>query len=234
MISDTYLLDSHLCFPAITNDCSCLRCQFHQTLQCICGFSLRSCLQHLSHGNQGQNHSSRFKVKLMHVAHDRLAISCHLCAGHGKQGVHTVNKGCSGSQSYQGIHIRGLMKNPLHTIHKELLVDHHNSNGKQKLYQPHSYMVAFKEGWQWPVPHHMSHGHIHQRNQKYYRRNQTLLHLRCLCVLQHIIIIRLCASSLVLSTFLQGCPVSRICHRLNNGFRRCTSFHSHGVGQQTD
>ena len=59
---------SHLC--AVPQQGGSLGGKLHQALECIGGLTFRTCLQHLAHGDKGQNHGSRLKIELHHVVHD--------------------------------------------------------------------------------------------------------------------------------------------------------------------
>ena len=84
------------------------------------------------------------------------------CIRHRKQCIDTAKKRCSGSKSYQRIHVRGFIQQSFKTTDKEFLVDDHDNDRQKQLKQSHRHMVSRKERWQRPVPHHMPHREIHQ------------------------------------------------------------------------
>ena len=98
----------------------------------------------------------------MHIRHDSCHITLYLGIRHRKQCIDTVKKRCSGSKSYQRIHVRGFIQQSFKTTDKEFLVDDHDNDRQKQLKQSHRHMVSRKERWQRPVPHHMPHREIHQ------------------------------------------------------------------------
>ena len=147
-------------------DAGSLGSQFHQIFQSIRGFSLGAGLQHLPDCNQGQDHGGRFKVEFMHIPHHCSHVTLHLGICHGKQGVGAVNEGCAGAESNQGIHVRRPVPQALKTAYKKFLVNHHHRDCQKELQKPHSYMVCGEKGRNRPPPHHMSHGKIHENEEK--------------------------------------------------------------------
>ena len=94
-------------------------------------------------------------------------------------------------------------------------------------------MIASQKSRQWPVPHHMPHGNVHQRDQETKGCDQTALHNRCLPVFQGIFIHR---STFTFCSCI--CPfyrstVSCCLNRCNNLRLRCSSFYSHRIRQKT-
>ena len=124
----------------------------------------------------------------MHIAHDCIHVPLYLRSRHGKQGVDAVYKRCGRTKRYQCVHVRCFMPETLETADKEFLVDDHDRNGKQELYQSHCDVISFKEFRQRPSPHHMAHGEIHERNQKKNGAQQTAFHDRCFLVFQHLFV----------------------------------------------
>ena len=120
----------------------------------------------------------------MHIVHDCIHIAFHLGIGHGKQGIGAVHKCCAGTQCDQGVHVRRTVKQALETADEKLPVDDHNNNGKQHLHQSHGNMVAVEKAGQRPVPHHVSHGNIHQNRQESHRGDQTLFQHRGIVIFQ--------------------------------------------------
>ena len=64
------------------------------------------------------------------------------------------------------------MEQALEAADEELLVDDHDDAGQQQLDQGHRDVVAVKPGGQGPAPHHVSHGEVHQHQQKAQGGNQ--------------------------------------------------------------
>ena len=85
--------------------------------------------KHFSDGDECQNHGRGLEIKFMHISHDCIHIAAHLRSGHGKQGIRTVSKRCSGAECHQCIHIWCAVEQAGKTAHKELLVDHHDDDG---------------------------------------------------------------------------------------------------------
>ena len=197
-------------------------------------------LQHLSHRDQRQDHGRRLEVKLMHVGHDALQVAVHLSRRHGKQGVQAVAKGRRRSKGHQRIHIGRSVDQAFKSADKKLLVDHHDDSCQQKLGNPYRHVIFCQRRRKRPVPHHMSHRQIHQRNQETKRSNQPAPDLRRLRVLQKIIV---CGSGRSPSPGTRAgdsacCPLHRgaVARRLHSGddgrlVRR--ALHAHGIRKKT-
>ena len=128
------------------------------------------------------------KSLCLHIAHDCIRVPFYLSICHHKQGIGAPGKGGTGAQCYQSIHIGRTVEQTLKATDKEFLVDDHDRNGKQELYQSHCDVISFKEFRQRPSPHHMAHGEIHERNQKKNGAQQTAFHDRCFLVFQHLFV----------------------------------------------
>ena len=157
--------------------------QAHQPLERIGGFSLGTGFQHLAHGNQSQDHGGRLEIKVHHIGHDRVHIAAHLGARHGKKRIGAVAKGRRRAQRHQRIHIGRAVPQALKTADKEALVNDHHHSSQQQLSQAHSHMVVIVEGGQRPAPHHMTHGEVHQHNQKAQRPDEPPLEGRRIVIL---------------------------------------------------
>ena len=150
-------------------------CQFHKAFQCIGSLTFGTGFQHFSYGDQCQDHGRGLKIEVHHVIHNCGRVSVYLCSCHGKQCIDTPQERCHGAKGYQSIHIGRTVPQALKSVDKEFLVDHHDDAGQEQLYQSHGYMIAVKPFRQRPSPHHMSHGKIHQHQQKSYRCDETSL-----------------------------------------------------------
>ena len=69
----------------------------------------------------------------MHVAHDRVHAAFHLGVCHHEQGVGAPGEGGTGSEGYQGVHIRRTVQQALKAADKKFLVDHHDDHGEKEL-----------------------------------------------------------------------------------------------------
>ena len=185
-ISFSHLIHRDLPLDPILNHGRGLWCQLHQAFERIGGFSLGMCLQHLTDGDQRQNHGCRFKIKLVHQGHDLFRIPFHLCIGHGKDRVSAVHKGCHGTKGNQRVHIRSSVPEASESADEKLLINDHNNRSQNHLQKAVRDMIPLQKRGNRPVPHHMSHGKIHQDKQKSQRREQTPLQHRCLTVFQHL------------------------------------------------
>ena len=170
----------------------------------------------------------------MHVAHDRVHIPAHLCSGHRKQCIDAVSKRCGRTERHKGVHIRGAMPQALEAADKKLLIDHHDRDSKEQLYQSHCDVIPVEKGRQRPVPHHMPHRHIHERDQKHERSNQTFFQKRCRLIPEHFFIIRGAAAGSLLCAALFRCTVAGCLDCPDNVLRRSCPFHAHRVRQKTD
>ena len=99
-------------------------------------------------------------------------------------------------------------------------------------------MVVFEEGRQGPVPHHVSHGKIHQDQQKSHGSQQTLLQDRRRPVPQCLLFFRDPGRQAALLNGIAAAPdsgtVAGIFHGRDDLVRGRGPFHAHGIGQQTD
>ena len=150
--------------------------------------------------------------------------------GHCKQCIHTVDKRCSRAKCHKRIHVWCPVYKSLESIYEELLVYDHNRNREQKLYKSHRYVIALEERRQRPVPHHMSHRHIHERDQQNHRRDQAFPHQRCLRIFQCIFLI--CRTAGLLSGFHLRCFIAGFFDRPDDRRCICRSFHAHRIGKQ--
>ena len=208
--------------------------QLHQAFQGVGGPSLRTGLQHFSHCNQRQNHGRRLKIKFVHIRHNTRRILPQLGIRHGKQRVGAVHEGSSRSQRHQRIHVGRSMEQALESADEKLLVNHHDNHCQKQLHKSHGHMVLSQKFRQRPVPHHMSHGYIHQRNQETKGSDQSFFENGRLPVLQHIL-----PSGCRICFLLSGClrfrrsSVSCFFHCRYDSFRAGVSLHTHGIGQKT-
>ena len=118
----------------------------------------------------------------MHIRHSPCHILTGQGSGHGKKSIKAVNIGSACSQSYQGVHIRRFVDQPLKSADKELLVDDHDHSGQQQFHQANGHMVFCQGRRDRPVPHHMSHGEVHQRNPEAQGSYESPLHFGSLSV----------------------------------------------------
>ena len=130
-ITFAHLLDgqSHL-FPFPDHIGSFGR-QLHQALQRIGGPSFGPGFQHLTHGNEGQNHGSRFKIEFMEIVLGHLHIAQRLSVAHGKKRIRAIDKRRRTAQCHQRIHIGCPVPQAFKTTDKKLLVDYHNDCRQQ-------------------------------------------------------------------------------------------------------
>ena len=136
------------------------------------------------------------------------------------------------------------MNQPFEAADKKLLVDHHDDARQQKLGDSDSHMILRQRLRQRPVPHHMSHGQIHQRNQETERGNQPPPNLRRLRILQKIVVRSrgggdVCGSAGASSGTGAGASgaldrgaVARRLHGGDDGRLVRRAFHSHRVCQK--
>ena len=155
-------------------------------------------------------------------------IAPELGAGHGEEGVGAVDKGRRGAQGHQRIHIGRTVPEALIAGDEKLLVDDHDDGCQQQLQKPHGHVVLREKSWNRPAPHHVAHGEIHQNRQKAHRPQQPPLEGWCLMVLERLL--RLGGGRLCRALF-RG-TVAGLLHRLDNGLRRGSALHAHGVGQK--
>ena len=122
--------------------------------------------QHLSYRNERKDHCRRLEIEFHHIVHDSSVISCYLRSGHFKQRKGAVQKGRGRTECHQRIHIRCAVPQTFKSGDEKLLIDHHNDHRQQKLGQPHRHMVIVVKMRKRPAPHHMSHGKVHENDQK--------------------------------------------------------------------
>ena len=183
--------------------------KLHKGFQGAGGLSLAVGFQHLSHGDQGQNHGGRFKVEGIHPDHGCFAAPVHLGIRHGKEGVYAPHKGCRRTHGHQGIHIGCPVPDGLETGDEELPVDQHHNGCQDHLHKTHGHVVSLKPGRYREAPHHMTHGKIHEDQQENKGCQQPSHELWGLMILQHFLLVRLC----LFRPRASGCSaVSRLFH----------------------
>ena len=170
----------------------------------------------------------------MHIWHYGIHIHAHLRICHSKQRINTVSIRSCRTKGNQCVHIRRFMNQSFKSADKELLVDDHNNRSQKQLSQSHCHMIVRHKSWQWPVPHHMSHGQIHKWYKETQRSNQPPLQYWCISVFQKIIIVSGSTACLFICCTFQRCTISGIFHCFYNLNWRCCSFDSHGVRQKAD
>ena len=167
-----------------------------------------------------------------HISH-----SLKLC--HRQQRIGTVPQRRRRTQRHQRIHIGSLVDQRCEAIDEELLVDHHDGHRQDQLIDTDSRRVMIQNFRYGPPPHHVSHGHVHQRDQQDQRPHETTLHFWCFAVHQRIF---LCSKhpttgassrSGAASTGVSGRrTVARLRHRSDDVAVGCRTFHGHTVGQK--
>ena len=203
--------------------------KLHQALERIGGLALGACLQHFAYRDEGQDHGGRLKIELHHVVHDQFFVAVQLRIGHGKQGVGTPHKACHRAHSHQCIHVGGAVHQPFEAVDEKLLVDHHHDACQQQLHQPHGNVVAVKPAGQRPAPHHVSHGKVHQHQQKAQRGDKPPFQFGRFVVSQRV---QLCAGAGGCGGLFGACTVTCLLHGADNGGILCGALHAHGVCQQ--
>ena len=226
------LLDRNGSFLTVAENDSGLWREFHEALESVSGFSLGTGFKHFANSDQSQDHCRGFEVKIHHVVHDSGRIAVDLSSCHGEECVDTPYKRCHGTEGNECIHVRGTMPQALESADEKFLVDDHDDSGKQKLYKTHCDMVVIKPCRQRPAPHHMSHGEVHQHEQKSDGSDQTMLEDRCLVILEGFFGFRY--GNLFPIGSLEGCAVTCLFYGIDNIMGGSRSFHTHGVRQKAD
>ena len=112
---------------------------------------------------------------------------------------------------------------------EKLLVDDHDHCGQQQLGQAHGDVVSVVKGGDWPSPHHVSHGEIHEDDQENKGPDETPFQHGCVMVCEGVF----CLSSMICAgscAALLGGAVSSVFYRVDNILGRGSAFHPHGVG----
>ena len=91
-ITRLHIFDRYGLFFAIYEQYCRLRCQIHQTFQCIRGASLRACLEHLSDCNQCQDHRCRLEIELMMIGHHLHPVTIQRSLTHSIERIDTITK----------------------------------------------------------------------------------------------------------------------------------------------
>ena len=232
-VSFVNLFDGNCVFHTVFQDYSCFGSQFHKVLESIGRFAFGTCFQHFADSDQSKDHGGGFKIKFHHIVHNSGRITVYLCSCHGKEGIYAPYERGHGTQSYQGIHIRGTMPQALEAADKEFLVDDHDDACKKKLYQSHGNVVVVKPGRERPSPHHVSHGEVHQYQQKSYRCNKAAFQNGGLMILQGFFCLGHGDLLLIVGSF-EGGSISCLFYSCDDIMGGGGSFYSHGVGQKAD
>ena len=226
-----HLLNGDDHFRAVPQQGGSLRSQLHQALEGVRGLALGAGFQHLAHGDEGQDHGGGFKVELHHIVHDEFVIAIDLSTGHGKEGVSAPHKAGHGAQGHQRVHVGRAVEEALEAVEEELLVDDHDDAGQQQLDEAHGNVVAVKPVGEGPAPHHVSHGEVHQHQQKAQRGDEPPLELGRLMIGQGVQIGAGAVGSVAGRTLEAG-TVTGVLHGFEDGRLAGRALHAHGVGQQ--
>ena len=81
-VSLSHLVYGYFCLHAVSDDRRSLRRQLHQTLERIRRPPFGTGFQHLSYGDQRQDHCCGFKIEFMHVIHYLCHVAMHLGIRH--------------------------------------------------------------------------------------------------------------------------------------------------------
>ena len=223
-----HLLHRHLHLPAVPEHRGGSGSQAHEAFQGVGGFALGPGLQHLAHGDQGQDHGGGLKIEVHHIGHDGGFVAPDLGRRHGEQGIGAVAEGRRGPQGHQGVHIGGPVPQGLIAADEELLVDDHDDPRQQQLGQAHGHMVVVVKRRQGPAPHHVAHGKVHQHQQKAHGPDKPPPDTGRLVVLQLLLV----GAGRRLGRALFRRAVPRRLHGGNDGGGLRRALHAHGVGQQ--
>ena len=236
-VSRAHFVNGHFHLGAVPQQDSRFRRQLHQALQRIGRTAFGHGFQHLADGNQGRDHRSRFKIKLIVVKIHQLrvvrALSDH--AAHFVKDEKAPAETDRGTKCHERIHIRSAVYQRPKSAGEKLAVDKHHNKRQQHLRQGQCQMIVLKPYRQRPVPHVMAHGDVHQHQQEADRQRQAALQFRSLMILKSLFLRReTAASSLLFRRALQAGAVAGLFHRADDRFIRYGTFNAHGVGQEAD
>ena len=112
---------------------------------------------------------------------------------------------------------------------EEFLVDDHDHAGEQQFNEAHGHMISRQCFGYRPIPHHMPHGQVHQRNQQAQGGNKPLFELWGLVILQIG-----GGSRFLLCGSGQRSAVTGLFHCGDHGLWAGAALYAHGVGEQAD
>ncbi len=164
-VADLHRIDGHGLLFAVPQQHRGLRCQLHKALQRIRGTSLGHGLQHFPDGDQRGDHGCRFEVQVMHNVMHGLHITLGQPCRQYIQRRQGIDEGCAGAESHQRVHIRTAVQKTLKTGNEEFPIDDHDNDGQQHFRHGEGRPVS-EEGRHRPAQHAVSHGQIHDEQQK--------------------------------------------------------------------
>ena len=169
----------------------------------------------------------------MHIGHHAVRISAHLSVGHQEERRHTPDIGRHGAERHKGVHVGRTVQKSTKSADKKALIDDHDDARQNHLHKTHGDVVVRHPRGKRPVPHHMTHGKIHQHRKKRNGRDETPPKRRRFPVRQRIVVTDTRGGARVRSGF-EGRAVARCLHCGNHGGRVCRSLHTHGICQKAD
>ena len=191
-------------------------------------------LQHLSDRDERQNHGSGLEVEFHHIRHDGFIVPVHLSPGHGEQHAGGIPEGGRRAQGDQGVHIRSAVEQALISADKKLLVDDHHDGGQKKLDQAHGDMIVIEEGRKRPSPHHVTHGKVHENEQKPQGGKQPFFEYRRFMIPQGFLLFLDAGAAASGGTggSFSGSAIACVRDGTDDRFRGGSSFNPHGIGQK--
>ena len=142
-----HLLDRHFDLGAAAHQYGGLGRKLHQPLKRVGGSALGACLEHLTDGDERQDHRGGLEVEVHHIRHDRLVVLVDHRAGHGEQHVDAPHERHAAAHRNQRIHIRRAVQHAVEPADKKFLVDEHDDRREDHLYKPHRDVVPVEKRW---------------------------------------------------------------------------------------
>ena len=102
----------------------------------------------------------------MHILGNGSRISVKLRSGHCKKLKCAVSESRARSERNKCIHIRRTVNYTFESVHEKMLIYDHDRDGQKKLRKSHRHMIFLKEPRERPIPHHVSHGEVHEHRKE--------------------------------------------------------------------
>ena len=171
-ITDSDLLDRHLCFHAVAFDNGCLWRQVHQLCDRLGGLALGARLQKLAECDQRQDHAGGFKVEVHRIPGNDIRIAVSQAPSDHIDRHNAIDERGRRADRDQRIHIWRAAQQRLVTDLIVFAVDIDDRQRQQKLCKRKRKRVCIAmKNMRQRQPHHVPHGNVKQWYQKYKRYN---------------------------------------------------------------
>ena len=154
------------------------RRQIHKRFDRIRRFSFAVGFKRFADGDERKDHRRRFEIQIVQIRMCALHIARSHRKGHQKQNGCAVCERSSASERDERVHIRSSVYKAFKTARKKSPVDKHDGKRKQHFIERDRCRIVVDGERNGPLPHHVPHGHIHERHKQNERRDKALYEAR--------------------------------------------------------